>query len=327
MDRRKLLNIISLLLGIFIFLGLLYILGPQEIVNALKKTNLTFLALALIAFSISQGLRIAKWRIMAEKANTNMDLSTIVKFFFAVKFVGGITPGRIGELLPPLLTRRRHSFGKMSSIVIFDRVLESLTTISMGVIFFSIIFSQYFTEDYLFLFIVLLFLVLVVFLLVSYKKLMFKILNKMKMFFEKHPNRFTMYLLSYEERIVHELENFYDSIHQFFSPKAILSVSMLTLIAWISDVLVAKILLNSLNEWPSFVVVAGAWALGSLSCAIAPIPGGLGLGDVPPLYFLYVFGISKSGLGGFLVIGKILTYIIPTVVGYLTLTQLLRPQK
>jgi uncharacterized protein (TIRG00374 family) len=122
LKRRRLLE----LFGALLFAVLLVRLGLGRSLDALLHADAGALGLAILAFLLSQAVRVAKWRYFYRIAGVPYGFVEGARFYFDLKLLGTLTPGRVGEFLPAAGAPERQ--GALLSCAAFDRLAESMAT-------------------------------------------------------------------------------------------------------------------------------------------------------------------------------------------------------
>jgi len=123
------------LAGLLLFTVLLQRLGIRRSLEALLAADRPLLFLSIGGFFLSQALRLAKWTYLLRRAEGAWAPLATAHFYFHIKLLGTLTPGRLGEFLPALASGGGR--GALLSITTYDRLLESSTTLLFGLTAFA----------------------------------------------------------------------------------------------------------------------------------------------------------------------------------------------
>jgi uncharacterized protein (TIRG00374 family) len=224
--------------------------------------------------------------------------------------IGGIiTPGRTGEFVTALFLKETK--GKMSSFVLFNRVIESSITLLMAFFVFGILFRDYLpSRTWVYigvtLGLILLFMAGVItqkrfgiFILSQGKKLLIG-LRRIKLF---------QTILNLEERIVKEVEHFYQSMKSLFSWRTVLGLILFTCVTWVVMTYANWNLFMSVGMEVPYRMTLAVMILSAIGSFISPTPGGIGLGDIPPVTFLLLHGYDQN-VGAFILLGRVAVYAV-----------------
>ena len=86
------------IIGIILFLYILFRIDLQEVFLTLKNINLFYFFLAIALLPISHILAILKWRMLINSQGLKIPFRPLTEIFFKGFFWGIITPGKLGEL-------------------------------------------------------------------------------------------------------------------------------------------------------------------------------------------------------------------------------------
>jgi len=114
------------IVGLSIYVGVVWYLGWQRVGSALASVNLKMLLAAAAASALMLWFRSAKWRLALGRD------SNAVALYFISKAGGGMSPGRVGEFAPLLL--RKHRTTRVGAWIVIDRLLEGFATIGLGLV-------------------------------------------------------------------------------------------------------------------------------------------------------------------------------------------------
>jgi hypothetical protein len=111
-------------LGLTVYIVAVSLIGWREVGGAFAGADMGYIAIAALLTGIGAGLRIWKWR-RALGPNRNA-----VGLYFLSRSLGVWSPARVGEFLP--LIWRRHRNTRVAAWILFDRVLEILVMLVIG---------------------------------------------------------------------------------------------------------------------------------------------------------------------------------------------------
>jgi len=136
----------SYLIGIFLFVIILVKTDIEGILVNIKNVKLSYLAIAaLFSFPVLLTKSYC-WNYLKRRQNIHYNLKDSFLMYGVGLYIGGITPGRIGEVSRILyLKKDNHSFGKSLVSLILDRfsdVVFLLTFLFFGSLFFLSSFYQ-----------------------------------------------------------------------------------------------------------------------------------------------------------------------------------------
>lgn len=136
----------SYLIGIFLFIIILAKTDFDGILVNIKNVKLSYLALAaLFSFPVLLA-KSRSWNYLKKKQNIYYSQKDSFLMYGVGLYIGGITPGRVGEISKALyLKKDGYSFGKSMVSLVLDRladVIFLLTFLFFGSLFFLNSFLQ-----------------------------------------------------------------------------------------------------------------------------------------------------------------------------------------
>ncbi|PIP24092.1 MAG: hypothetical protein COS25_02560 [Candidatus Nealsonbacteria bacterium CG02_land_8_20_14_3_00_37_10] len=293
---KKLYNVILVLAGFIILFFVIYKIGFLNVFSVFARASYSNFLFVLLFFSLSQLIRIGKWKIMSGIAKLETKTADIANFYFHTRILGMITPFRSGEIIPTFLEKEKDKF---LSMTLADRFYESLTTIMVAVAAFVFLFSGVFQKNFwpVIIFFILVLVLFYVIFTVESVYLFFRSIAVRKKTFEKN-------------NFVNKLVVFFDKL--FIVIKKTLGIKnsavllFLTLTATILDVLVFKYIFEVVNIHTDIFGAATAFSFLSLVNFISPTPSGIGIGDAGYLSFSDKIGFANgSQIASFLILTRI----------------------
>lgn len=311
-------RLIPLAAGSLIFLTLLYSLGPGAVFSTIAGSKPAYLVLTSIFFVLPNLLRIYKWRIMQNRIESSTGFSAIVSIYFSSKFWGMVSPMRSGEIAPALLGNKGNSAqGKLLSIILFDRVIESAQSLMVFFIFFLLFYKVFFNANagiaLAGITAVLLIFSFVLFSKTSGEKALGiagSIIGNLK------EDRLSTILKGKFGRIKELLEEFYAATGRYFHLGFTLYVLAITFVCWSFDMLFWLMLFKAFAVNISLWLVLASVTVYSIMAALAPIPAGLGAAELPFVLILNKIGYAGEA-GGIIIASRVLS------TGYLALAYVL----
>lgn len=298
------------IVGLAVFLLILARLGVRDTVIALKNVHGGYLLLGIfITVLAQQVIPFLKWLIMADRSGLGIGPSRVLFLSSSILMGGIISPARTGEFITALFFQEKK--GALSSIVFFNRVVESSITFIMALLVFSMIFTSFIDARSWLTMGLLLGGILLFFYLIATRRMFavfFLSLGK-RILLRLKNIRIFQGILALEERIVKELEHFYESMGNLFSTRPVVLLILLTVLSWLIMVFGNWALLKSVSLDVPLTIILGSMILAAIASFVSPTPGGIGLGDIPPVYFLYVHGYREN-IGAYLILGRAASYVV-----------------
>lgn len=130
-------------IGIIIFILILFKIDTKETFNIIINSNLSFLIIAIPIGIFPIILRNLRWQKLLKSEGITIDFSETLLVYFNAVFWGSITPGKIGEFSKIIyLTKSGYSWGKAMASVIFDRLFDITTILTLGFLGIFIFFGD-----------------------------------------------------------------------------------------------------------------------------------------------------------------------------------------
>ncbi|MFP6581534.1 MAG: lysylphosphatidylglycerol synthase domain-containing protein [Candidatus Hydrogenedentota bacterium] len=118
-------------LGLLVYSGVVWYFGWRDIRDELLGARIDLVVIAVLLIVSATWLRVLKWRYaLGPDAHAT-------GLFFMSKATGAFTPGRLGEFAPMVI--RDHRTPKVGAWIMYDRVVEILVTITIGLYGLAII--------------------------------------------------------------------------------------------------------------------------------------------------------------------------------------------
>ena len=121
------------LIGIFIFVYMVYLLGINEIIDAFLSINPLFVLLALPLTIPRVLVRNVAWRMIQEEHNIHLSFWDSLKIFLIGYFYGSITPGYFGQLMriPYMKEKTKNPYGKLFVNSFLETTLHTISLYGM----------------------------------------------------------------------------------------------------------------------------------------------------------------------------------------------------
>jgi len=124
-----------------LILFLLFRVGLYNLKDSVSRVDSALFVIACLITVPHMTTRALRWSKILNAQKIRLSLSNVVQYFLMGLYAAVLTPGRIGDLLRSYLVSRREkkSFGFITASVVFDRMLDlgtMLTIATLGVLFF-----------------------------------------------------------------------------------------------------------------------------------------------------------------------------------------------
>ncbi|MFH1593035.1 MAG: lysylphosphatidylglycerol synthase transmembrane domain-containing protein [Candidatus Woesearchaeota archaeon] len=140
--RKKLIFSLKLIIGLAIFLYLIYRIGAGDIFSTLSKVNLNYFVLAVLLTFPGWVIGMINIRLLLKSINASIGFFKLLKFYLLSWAFGLFIPGKLGEFsLVYFLQKEDIKIGEGMSVALLDKIISifSLILISViaGVFFFK----------------------------------------------------------------------------------------------------------------------------------------------------------------------------------------------
>jgi uncharacterized protein (TIRG00374 family) len=300
-------------LGALLFAAVLHRFGFRRSFEALLAADRVSLLLAVLAFLLSQAVRLAKWEFFHRAAGLSVDRASLGRLYFHIKLLGTITPGRVGEFLPAMAAPA--SRGPLLSFTAYDRLIESLATLLLALGAFVFLLQAKAPAAFLPVSLVLLLLLAAALLLCVRSSWMERVAGWLEGRRESRPGGLFASLLRPETRIAEGIAGLRASFRSLFRPGAAAAAFLLTLLAVGADLLFWWLTFRSVGIALSAGLLVGAVALFNVTGFFSPTPGGLGVSDAAFVIFLRSAG-ADGPFGSFLLLLRLIVLVVTALAAW-----------
>jgi len=291
-EKRKNYYIYLRIIGLALFIYIIFNINIHELYLIFKKTNFFYFFLSIILLPISAFFGGYKWGILVNLKDSKASLKFLIEAHLKGLFLGIITPGRLGEFYRAkyLSEKTGSSLGRNFYTALVDRIMDIIITVAVSLL--SIVFFVFSVVDRQFAIILLGITSIIIFGVVIILFMLFeggwtkKILNRMiaTTSFKKWGNIF--------------IGDFFDSVKElsFF---VFVRLLILALISYFLSVFIYFILALSLGLKITFLqlffINALVWII-----LLFPITFlGLGTRDASYIFFFSILNIGASSAVAF----------------------------
>lgn len=303
MSKKSLLPL-SLSLGILALL--VYISGPEKVIDIILRANIFYVLLGFCLWLCSIFIRTVRWRILLKNVKSFPDFFSAMKVLLAGLGVSNITPGKVGDPIRAYFLKKKtgDEFSRVVSSIFVERVSDFFATLTLGL--FSLVLISGTGYFKLFLIAIGIYILLFfsgIYILASERRTK-KAVNFLFRFFKVIPK------IREKQK---EIESFSRNIHSSFityKNKKILAVTfVLTLSIWILESLILYLALISIGSNVSpFIIVTVAPLIVVIS-VLTFLPGGLGSGDALIVFiFSSLTGVTYSQLTAATILSRLASF-------------------
>lgn len=323
MDKKTLL---FLGISILILIVMLWFVGIDQVIDALKVAKLEFIGIAIVAQLINFYLFALRWKILNGLADMDVGIRKLIPMVLVGLAVNNITPsGRGGgEPVRAYILSREENYPMEETFatVVADRALDTFPFVVLAIL--TIIgMALSFNFDLWLLILMVAAVIAIVAILVVFiymcinpkfgKRVDGWIIGLVRRFYKKNSDEL-------EEKIHGIIAGFQDTMKMVISDKHILYYAIpLSFLIWFFEILRVYFVFLAFGANVSLVVIGEVFILASLAGMIPLLPGGLGAVDGIMIIFYSAAGITPSISAAATVIERLISFWMPTILGMVIL--------
>lgn len=323
MDKK---SIIFLGISILILVVMLYFVGINDVINALKVADLRLILIAIIMQLFTIVLYTIRWKSLNEIANMESKTSKLLPMVLVGLAVNNITPsGRGGgEPVRAYLLSREENYPMEETFaaVVADRALDTFPFVVLAVLtIIGMALSFNFSPGLLALMVVAVAAIVVLLIMLIYmcinpgfgKRVDGWIIGLVRRFYKKNSDEL-------EEKIHGVIKGFQDTMNMVIHNKKVLYYALpLSFLIWVFEILRVYFVFLAFGASVNLIVIGEVFILASLAGMIPLLPGGLGAVDGIMIIFYTAAGITASISAGATVIERLISFWMPTILGMVIL--------
>lgn len=298
------------LIGIILFLYIIWNMDLVKIFEFLKNINLLYLILPILIIAPMMILNGLKWKVLIKSYDIDYPLLKSISARLVGFSIGIITPGRLGDLSRAYYLKEKTSLGKALTTVVVDRIIDILILLCLAImgIFAFMMSYTYYTTMYIFIGV---FFVLFLILLFLISKKGFTCLVLKPFFKRLIPER-------YKSKISEIFHEFYDGLEIMRRRKPLILISAAVCIAvWFIAIFQYYLLALALNIPLSYqfliIVTPITLLLDSLPISFL----GLGTRDAAMIFFFSFISLPAELAISFSLLLLFINYFITGFAGLL----------
>lgn len=325
MKNKKVL--IFLLFGLAIMGVMLYFIGIDEVIEALKLSNLWLVLLAIAIQIFTYFLYTWRWNIINKTANMNLGIKKSLPMVLVSLAVNNITPSGRGGGEPVrayLLAKEGHfKFEDSFATVIADRALDTFPFVLLAILTIIGIIFTFSLDIKLIAFLV----IMVTLITVGVILLLYVCINeafgvKLTSWIIKIVSRFyKKFNESNEKRIIEAVKTFQARMNALLRDKSILYYALpLSFVIWIFEILRVYVVFLAFGAKVSPIIIGEVFILASFVGMVPLLPGGLGAVDGIMILFYANAGITASLSAAATVVERLISFWMTTFIGLIFLT-------
>lgn len=132
------------LIGVVLFLYIIWNMNLAEIFNILKGMNIFYLLISMAVIIPSLIIKAFKWKLLIRSYGIDYPLTDSITSWLVGFVISLITPGRVGDISRAYyLKEKKISFGKALTTVVIDRIIDIITLFCLAIIGIFIFITFY----------------------------------------------------------------------------------------------------------------------------------------------------------------------------------------
>ncbi|GAB6054972.1 UPF0104 family protein [Methanobacterium alkalithermotolerans] len=318
--------IISFLAAAALIFAITALAGLGDIISALERTNLWFLALNFVLQTFIFLLWALRWKLILDLVDKSPRYSSVLVMLFASIFGNNITPGAAGgEPLRAYLLREikgtPFEIGFASSTA--DRVFEFLPFIIISILAAVLILSWNISIWTRLIVTALIIITIIFFSLVVYagsnqriaQKITLSIARSVFPFFLKITRK-EIHFHDISDKLIFYINRFTTGFTMALKDRKVLIIGVLLSFGmWGVDMTRLYVCFLAVGVQPPAIALVIIYTVGILISLLPILPGSLGLREATLVGLFAVVGISADVVMAASIIDRLASYIIPTMIG------------
>ena len=323
MDKK---TIFFLGISILILAAMLYFVGINEVINALKLAKLEYIGIAIAMQVFTYYLYTLRWKILNNLVDINVGVKKLLPMILVGLAVNNVTPsGRGGgEPVRAYILSRDEGYlmEETFATVVADRALDTFPFVVLAIItIIGMALSFKFDTWLLVLMVVAVIVIVIVLILIIFmcinpnfgKRVDGWIIGLVRRFYKKNSEEL-------EEKIHEVISGFQNTMKMVISDKHVLYYAVpLSFVIWIFEILRVYMVFLAFGATVNPFVIGEVFILACLAGMIPLLPGGLGAVDGIMIAFYSAAGITAAISGAATVIERLISFWMTTIIGLMIL--------
>ena len=325
MKNKKVL--IFLFVGLAIMAVMLYFIGIEEVIDALKESNLWLVLLAIVIQIFTYFLYTWRWNIINKTADMDLGIKKSLPMVLVSLAVNNITPSGRGGGEPVraylLAKEGNFKFEDTFATVIADRALDTFPFVILAILTIIGIIFTFSLDIKLIAFLA----ICVTLITVGVILLLYVCINetfgvKLTSWIIKIVSRFyKKFNEGTEKRIIEAVKTFQARMNALLREKSIIYYALpLSFVIWIFEILRVYVVFLAFGAKVSPILIGEVFILASFVGMVPLLPGGLGAIDGIMILFYSHAGITASLSAAATVVERLISFWMTTFVGLIFLT-------
>ncbi len=322
MDKK---TVLLLGISVLILLIMLWFVGIEEVINALKIANIGIIALAVVTQVFTYFLYTLRWQILNSLADMDVSFKRLLPMVLVGLAVNNITPSGRGGGEPVrayILAKEKeeYHFEDTLATVVADRALDTFPFVVLAAITIASM-ALFFNFDLWLLVVMVLAVIVIVALLIVIvymcinpsfgKRVDGWIIGLVRRFYKKNSEKL-------ENQIHEAIFGFQETMKLLISNrKGLVYTLTLSFIIWIFEIVRVYLVFLAFGANVNLIVIGEVFIVACLVGMIPLLPGGLGAVDGLMILFYSAAGISASVSAAATVIERLISFWMATIIGML----------
>lgn len=317
-------TVIFLAIGLAIMGVMLYFIGIDQVIDALKLANFWFILLAILIQFFIFYLYAFRWNIVNKTANINTTVKEIIPMVLVGMAINNITPSGRGGGEPVrayILSKHVNKPTEETfATVIADRALDTFPFLVLAVITIIAV-MVYFSLSKLILSILIISVIVITiaFILLVYmsinqkagEKITAWIVRIIKIFYKKIDPE------TLEKKVIKAIAGFQKTMKRMLADKMILYYGLpLSFFIWAVEIARVFVVFLAFGANVDPILIGEVFIVASLIGMIPLLPGGIGAVDGVMILFYSSAGIPPSISAAATVIERLISFWMPTMIGF-----------
>lgn len=320
MDRK---TILLLGISVVILLIMLWFVGIDQVIEALKMANIWIIALAILTQVFTYFLYTLRWQILNKLANMDVGIGKLLPMVLVSLAVNNITPSGRGGGEPVrayLLSQsdENYHFEDSFATVVADRALDTFPFVVLAAITIASM-ALFFDFDLWLIIIMVLAVIAIVAILIILIYMCINpkfglrvdgwIIGLVRRFYKKNSE-------DLENQIHNSIKGFQQTMKMLMSNKKGLAITLtLSFVIWIFEIFRVYLVFLAFGANVNPIIIGEVFIVACLVGMIPLLPGGLGAVDGLMIVFYSAAGIPASVSAAATVIERLISFWMTTIIG------------
>lgn len=323
MDKK---TVLLLGISVLILLIMLWFVGIDQVISALKMANLTIIALAVLTQIATYFLYTLRWQILNRLADMDVSIRQLLPMVLVGLAVNNITPSGRGGGEPVrayiLAKEKNYHMEETFATVVADRALDTFPFVVLAAITIAAMALYFDFSPWLLTVMVLAVIVIVIVLFILIymcinpgfgKRVDGWIIGLVRRFYKKNSEEL-------EEKIHGIIFGFQDTMKMLISNRKVMYYTiLLSFVIWIFEIIRVYLVFLAFGANVNLIVIGEVFIVASLVGMIPLLPGGLGAIDGMMILFYSAAGITSSISAAATVIERLISFWMATIIGLVIL--------